>query len=158
MNRHKEYYCPDSHRKSNVATMEVLDIIMKSDIRKKLDDVDYEKKVINDIVISDIPDFLKVKLLDYLVAKKDRLKAKQVAEIAYEFFGAESLLEDVASASDIAEWRQTIVDKLQPSVKDFDEREITSLLALLVHEHYLTHKTYEPIYRSYMEYVEKNMI
>ena len=84
------------------------------------------------------------------------MKAKQVAEIAYQFFDAESLLDDVACASDIEEWRKALVDKLQPSIKSFDEKEITTLLALLVHEHYLSHKVYEPIYRSYMEYVDNN--
>ena len=152
----EEYKCQDTYRKNNVAIKEVLDIIMKSDIRKKLDDVDFERKIIDDVVISDIPDFLKVKLLDYLVAKNDRMKAKQVAEIAYQFFDAESLLDDVACASDIEEWRKALVDKLQPSIKSFDEKEITTLLALLVHEHYLSHKVYEPIYRSYMEYVDNN--
>jgi DNA helicase HerA-like ATPase len=152
----KEYIHPDSHKKSNLATKEVLDIIMKSDIRKKLDDVDYEKKVIDDITISDIPDFLKVKLLDYLVAREDRHKAKQVAEVAYQFFDAEPLLNNVKNAADFEEWRKTLIDKLQPSVKAYDENDITTLLALLVHEHYLTHKEYEPIYLSCMEYINNN--
>ena len=152
----KEYSCQDSYQKNNYASKEVLNIIMKNDLRKKLDDVDYEKKIIDAIVISDIPDFLKVKILDYLVAKNDRYKAKQVAEIAYQFFDAETLLDEVADASDIEEWKNNIIEKIQPSIKGFDEKEISSLLALLVHEHYLTHKFYEPIYRSYMEYLDNN--
>ena len=149
----KEYCKSDDYKKNNIASTEILNIIMKSDIRKKLDDVDYEKTVIDNLIISDIPDSIKVKILEYLVAKGDRLKAKQVAEVAYQFFSAESLLDKAASASDIDEWKNMMVDNLRPSVKSFDEDEITSLLALLVHEHYLTHKGYEPIYRSYMEYV-----
>lgn len=152
----EEYRRQDTYKKNNIATMEILNIIMKSDIRKKLDDVDYEKKIVDDIVKSGIPDFLKVKILDYLIAKNDRMKAKQVAEIAYQFFDAESILDDVADAADIEEWEHVLIEKLQPSIKDFDEKEITTLLALLVHEHYLNHKVYEPIYRSYMEYVDNN--
>ena len=151
-----KYEKQDTKKKSNQATKEILDIIMKSDIRKKLDDVDYEKEIINDIAISDIPDFLKVKILDYLVAKNDRFKAKQVAEIAYQFFDAEALLEEVSTASDIEDWQKNLIDRLRPSVKSFDEKEITTLLALLVHEHYLTHEMYEPIYLSYMEYINKS--
>ena len=150
------YKKEDTHKKSNIAALEMLNIIMKSDIRKKLDNVDYEKRVINDVVISDMPDFLKVKLLEYLVAKKDRLKAKQIAEVAYQFFGAEQLLDQIASAKDIEEWKHTLIDKLKPSIKEYDDKEINSLIALLVHEHYLTHKGYEPIYRSYMEYLDNN--
>lgn len=151
-----EFVKPDEHKKNSIASKEVLDIIMKSDIRKKLDDVDYEKKIIDDVVISDIPDFLKVKLLEYLVAKQDRQKAKQVAEIAYQFFDAENLLDNVSDAGDIEEWKNRLIEQLKPSIKSFDENEITSLLALLVHEHYLTHKVYEPIYCSFMEYVNNN--
>lgn len=151
-----EYIRPDDYKKNDDATKEVLNIIMKSDIRKKLDNVDYEKKVIDDIVISNIPDLVKVKILDYLVTKKDRLKAKQIAKIAYEFFDAESLLDEVASAKDIIEWKQMLIERLKPSIKSFETEEIDSLLALLVHEHYLTHKVYEPIYCSYMEYIDNN--
>lgn len=152
----EEYICPDTYVKNNLANKEVLDIIMKSDIRKKLDDVDYKNQIIENVVKSDIPGFLKVKILDYLVAKDDTSRAKQVAEIAYDFFDAESLLDRVSSATDIEEWQNALIDKLEPSIKGFDEKEVATLLALLVHEHYLTHKVYEPIYCSYMEYLDKN--
>ena len=149
----KEFVKPDQYRKNNTASMEVLDIIMKSDIRERLDEVDYEKQIIDDIVVSDISDSLKVKILDYIVSRKERHTAKQVAELAYQFFDAESLLNEVSNADDIEEWQRKLIEKLQPSVKSFDEDEIIKLLALLVHEHYLSHKSYEPIYCSYMKYI-----
>ena len=153
----KEYFCPDEHEDHNIATEEVLDIIMKSDIRKQLDDVDFEQKIISDITRSDMPDFLKVKILGSIVNAKDGLKAKQIAEIAYHFFEAESLLEQAAEAGDIEEWQQHVIDRLDPSVKAFGDVEIHTLLALLVHEHYLSHKVYEPIYCRYMEYINEKL-
>lgn len=152
----KVYIHPDTYRKSNIATKEVLDIIMKYDIRKRLDDVDYKNQILHDVLISDMPDFLKVKIIENFASNKDGIKVKQIAEVAYEFFNAEPLLNEVADASDIVEWQRRIMEKLQPSVKDFSEREISSLLGLLVHEHFMMNNKYEAIYRHYMEYIDNN--
>ena len=154
----KRYNKKEEYIRNNIASKEILDIIMKSDIRKRLDDVDFEKKVINDIVISDIPDFLKVKLLDYLVAKDDRQSAKCVAEIAYQFFDAEPLLDDVEGIEDIEEWRNLLIEKLKPSIKEFDEKEVSTIIALLVHEHCLVHKNYESKFVEYMGYINNNKL
>ena len=153
----KEYFCPDEHEDHNIAAKEVLDIIMKSDIRKKLDDVDFEQQIISDITKSDLPDFLKVKIIGSIVKAKDGLKAKQIAEIAYHFFEAEPLLDQAAEANDIEDWQRHVIDRLEPSVKAFGDVEIHTLLALLVHEHYLTYKVYEPIYCRYMEYLNEKL-
>lgn len=151
----KNYVKPDKHLYMDYAVPELLNIIMKSDIRKKLDGVDYETKFIHDISISSMPDFLKVRILEYLVAKDNKEKAKQLAEIAYHFFEAESTLQEVSDVKNIEEWQHQLIEKLRPSIKEFEETEIDTLLARLVHEHYLTHKSYEPIYLEYMDYIAR---
>lgn len=152
----KVYRHPDNYRKSDIATKEVLDIIMKYDIRKKLDDVDYKNQIVHDILISDMPDFLKVKIIENFVTNKDEIKVKQLAEVAYEFFNAEPLLNAANDITDIVEWQRMIIDKLRPSVKEFSENEISSLLSLLVHEHFMLNNKYEAIYRDYMEFIDNN--
>lgn len=149
----KIYVKPDRHSFTDYAVPELLNVIMKSDFRKKLDDVDYEKKFIHVISVSRMPDFLKVRILEYLVAGDNKEKAKQLAEIAYHFFEAEKTLKEVSSAKDIEEWQSQMIEKLHPSIKGFEETEINTLLAMLVREHYLTHKGYEPFYLSYMDYI-----
>lgn len=152
------YLMPEQHKYIDQAVPEILDIIMRSDIRKKLDDVDDDlgrvrEKLVHDVSVSKMPDFLKVKILNYFVAKNDRIKAKQLAEIAYGFFEAEKSLDEVKDAKDMEEWKQRLVAKLNPSIKEYDEMEVEKLLAMLVHEHYLTHKDYEPVFIKYMEYL-----
>ena len=147
------YQKKDEHEYTDTAIPEVLNIIMKSDIWKKLDNVDYEKELVHQISISRLPDFLKVQILEYLVAEDNKLKAKQIAKIAYEFFQAEELLNKVVDSKDIQEWQNRIVEELKPSVEEFTEKEVDTLLAMLVHEHYLTYRQYEPVYLKFMEYL-----
>lgn len=151
MTGEKVYVQPDRHDIGHIATSEVLDIIMKADVREKLDDVDYREKIVRDITVSAMPDWLKVKILKYLKAK-DR-KVKELSEIAYRFFEAEDALNSCPEAENIADWIDTVTERLKPSVKDFTEEEIDRLLALLVTEHYANHEAYEPVYLSVMEHV-----
>lgn len=149
------YIKKDEHEYADMAVPEVLNLIMKSDIKKKLDDVDYERKLVHSISISKLPDFLKVQILEYLVTKDNQLKAKQMAKIAYDFFEGEEMLNKVKDAKDIEDWQQRLITELQPSVKGFEEKEIETLLAMLVHEHYLNYRGYEPVYVKYMMYLDE---
>lgn len=144
---------PERQNKRNIAASEVLNIIMKSDIRKKLDNVDFKDKIIQDVVDSALPDWLKVKILLYIKTKNH--KVEQLAKIAYGFFNSEESLEKAASAEDIEKWMDKLTAELKPSVKDYAEEEIDMLLALLVKEHYELNTAYKPIYLSYMEYIGK---
>lgn len=150
----KVYINPDKHEYRDVAIKEVLNIIMKEEVRRKLDDIDYERTIIHNISISQMPDFVKVKLLENLVKRRDKLKAQQIAEIAYSFFDAEHQLDNLSNASDIEKWQESLIEQLTPSISGYDEREIQNVITMLVHEHYMAHKNYEPIYLSYMEYID----
>ena len=142
----------DTKNFEDEAVVDVLNLIMKSDIRNAFDDADADE-LKSHIITSNLPDWLKVDILECFVAKNDVDRGKKIAQIAYEFFKAEQTLEQVSNANDILEWQKRLKDTLIPSIKDFAEYEIEHLLALLVHEHYLTHSAYEPIYLSYMEYL-----
>lgn len=144
----------DTRNFEDEAVEDILNLIMKSDIRNTFDDADADELKAH-IIISNLPDWLKVDILECFVAKNDVDRGKKIARIAYEFFKAEQTLEQVSNANDIIEWQNRLKDTLMPSVKEFAEYEIEHLLALLVHEHYLTHNAYEPIYLSYMEYLGK---
>ena len=147
----KVYVKPDRHDIGNIAASEILDIIMKKDIQEKLDNVDYQKKIVHDITVSELPDWFKVKLLSYLKSKDK--KNKELSEIAYRFFEAEDTLNSCPEAKNITEWIDTVTKRLKPSVKDFSEEEIDRLLALLVREHYESHEAYEPVYLSVIEHM-----
>ena len=143
---------PEDRTFKDEAVEEVLNLIMRSDIRNKFDDADVEE-LKEHITISNLPDWLKVDILKCFVDKKNADRGQEIAKIAYEFFKAEKTLEMVSNAKDIVEWQNRLRDTLMPSVKDFADYEIEHLLALLIHEHYLLHKDCEPIYLSYMEYM-----
>ena len=151
-NRNKPYIKKDEGTFEDEATEDVLKLIMRLDVRESIDDEEMLKK---HIVKSNLPDWLKVDILECFVTKNNVDRGREIAKIAYEFFKAEQALEAVSDANDILEWQKRLTDTLTPSVKDFNEREIEHLLTLLVHEHYLTHNDYEPIYLSYIEHIGK---
>ena len=153
------YIKPDRRDYSDKTTVEILNIIMKSDIRQKLDDVGYETKIKRDVCISKFPDSLKVLILKYLNNDTEKSNAKYIAEIAYNFFEAENVLNSLKTADDIEKFKQHMVEKLSPDITSFNEDEISSLLALLLKEHCLSYKDYIPIYRGYMEFInDKNRV
>lgn len=147
----KVYVKVDKHDISNVAETEILNIIMKSDIRKQLDNVDYQEKIVNDIVVSALPDWLKVRILTYL--KTDSKKVKELAQIAYHFFNAENTLNHIIKVESVEEWIREITEELKPSIKEFAEEEIDALIALLVREHYENNNEFESGYISLMEHM-----
>ena len=147
----KVYVKVDRHDISNVAETEILNIIMKSDIRKQLDNVDYQEKIVNDIVVSALPDWLKVRILTYL--KTDSKKVKELAQIAYHFFNAENTLNNITKVESVEEWIREITEALKPSVKEFAEEEVDALIALLVREHYENNDEFESGYISLMEHI-----
>ena len=124
---------------------------MKSDIRKQLDNVDYQEKIVNDIVVSALPDWLKVRILTYL--KTDSKKVKELAQIAYHFFNAENTLNHIIKVESVEEWIREITEELKPSIKEFAEEEIDALIALLVREHYENNNEFESGYISLMEHM-----
>lgn len=147
----KVYVKVDRHNISNVAETEILNIIMKSDIRKQLDNVDYQEKIVNDIVVSALPDWLKVRILTYI--KTDSKKVKELAQIAYHFFNAENTLNNITKVESVEEWIRKITEALKPSVKEFAEEEVDALIALLVREHYENNDGFESGYISLMEHM-----
>lgn len=147
----KVYVKVDRHDISNVAETEILNIIMKSDIRKQLDNVDYQEKIVNDIVVSALPDWLKVRILTYL--KTDSKKVKELAQIAYHFFNAENTLNHIKKVESVEEWIREITETLKPSIKEFAEEEIDALIVLLVREHYENNDEFESGYISLMEHI-----
>ena len=151
----KVYVKTDQHDISTVAETEILNIIMKSDVRKQLDNVDYQEKIVKDIVVSTLPDWLKVKILTYL--KTDSKKVKELAQIAYNFFNTENALNHINNVESVEEWIREIADALKPSVKEFSEEEIDALIALLVREHYERNKEFESGYLSLMEHMAEKM-
>jgi hypothetical protein len=150
----KDKYCNpenvDEEEKETVS--DILNIIMKSDMGRKIESIDDEHDILNRLSHSDLPDLVKVKIVE-LFNGKGRNKAKQLAEIAYSFFNAEKSLSEVADSQSIDEWMERIMKELKPSISEYSEKEILNVLALLVHEHYLKNKSYEPIYLNYMNYV-----
>lgn len=147
----KVYVKADKHDIGDVAETEILNIIMKSDIRKKLDNVDYRETLVNTIIKSVLPDWLKVKVLTYL--KSDEKKVKDLAQIAYYFFDAEKVLNQIADVRSVEEWICAISERLKPSIKSFEEEEIDALITLLVKEHYENDKKFESGYLSLMEHI-----
>lgn len=147
----KVYVKVDRHDISNVAETELLNIIMKSDIRKQLDNVDYQEKIVNDIVVSTLPDWLKVRILTYI--KTGSKKVKELAQIAYHFFNAENTLNNITKVESVEEWIREITEALKPSVKEFAEEEVDALIALLVREHYENNDGFESGYISLMEHM-----
>jgi len=148
-----EYLQPNIHDFTDNAPETVLKIIMEPEFRNHMDNVDFEKEVINKIKVSSLSDWLKIQLLNYLVAKNDTEKVIQLAEIAYHFFDAEKILNDVLKAADIQDWEDRVIASIRPSIQAFTDEQVENMIAILTREHFQKDRTYEPIYLGYIEHL-----
>jgi len=149
------YINPDTHEKGTVELTEALNVLMKGELRKKLDDIEYSMKLVHRIANSDLPNEFKVSFITAILKGNKLRKVSELAKIAYSFFNSEESLSELNVDDSVETWKEQLVLTLKPSISEYTENEISNMLTMLIHEHYLAHKTYEPIYLKFMEAIER---
>lgn len=85
------------------------------------------------IIKSKLDSAVKVDLLDYLSAGQDDA-VEALRKLLYDFLSAREAIEAAAKCNDISMWATTVVDGLNPSIKEYSSRQINLALALLIYE------------------------
>lgn len=149
------YLNPDTNEKDLYGLTEALNVLMKGELRKKLDNIEYSMRLVKTIATSDLPNEFKVSFITAVKKGNKMRKVSELAKIAYSFFNAEDSLSELRIDDSVETWKHQLIMTLKPSIVEYTENEINNMLTMLIHEHYLTHKTYEPIYVKYMDAIER---
>ena len=110
-------------------------------------------KELKDIVLkSGLSSLVKADLFNYIESEKeDGMLALQ--RLIYDFLDAEKAISESVDHSEIHEWVNAVLDKLEPSVKGYTKKQIDLTMALIIHEKAIRDHLYEGRYQSYsLEY------
>jgi hypothetical protein len=93
---------------------------------------------------------VKVDLLNYIESEKEEgMLALQ--RLIYDFLDAEKAISESADQSEIHEWVDAVLDKLEPSVKGYTKKQIDIAVMLIIYEQALRDSSYKSILNRFIE-------
>lgn len=108
-------------------------------------------KELKDIVLkSGLSSLVKADLFNYIESEKeDGMLALQ--RLIYDFLDAEKAISESADHSEIHEWVDAVLDKLEPSVKGYTKKQIDIAVMLIIYEQALRDSSYKSILNMFIE-------
>ena len=131
----------------------LLKCIMDNELFQKGDKEDL-RELKSMIMRSGLDSLVKVDFLDYLDAEREK-GLDSLRCLVYDFLKAEEAIQDSTQYDDIHEWVEAVVEKLDPSVKDYSKKQIDLTMALILHEQTIRDISYRAIYHSFTEAYRK---
>ena len=102
------------------------------------------------VLKSGLSSVVKADLMDYIEAEKEEgMLALQ--RLIYDFLDAEKAISASANHGEIHEWVDAVLDKLEPSVKGYTNKQIELTMALIIHEKSIRDSSYRDLYYSFTQ-------
>lgn len=127
----------------------LLKCIMDNELFQKGDKEDL-RELKGLIIRSGLDTLVKVDFLDYLDAEKEK-GLDSLRCLVFDFLKAEEAIQASTQYDDIHEWVDAVIEKLEPSVKDYSKKQIDLTMALILHEKTIRDVNYRGIYHSFTE-------
>jgi hypothetical protein len=127
----------------------LLKCIMDKELFSRGDKQDLKK--LKDLIIkSKLDSYVKVDFLKYIEDTNDEgLDALRC--LVYDFLKAEDAIKSSTQFDDIREWVNSVIQKLEPSVKGYSKKQIDFTMALILHEQTIRDASYRDIYHTFTE-------
>lgn len=150
-------FAPDGNssliRKNDEISDSLLRCIMDKELFRIGDKVDL--KELNNIVLkSGLKSIVKVDLLEYIESEQEQgMKALQ--RLIYDFLEADKAIDDSKNHSEIHEWVDAVLEKLEPTINDYSKKQIDLAMALIIHEKAIRDNSYYSRYILFTEEYKK---
>lgn len=102
------------------------------------------------IIKSRLDSFVKVDFLKYVEDTSDE-GLESLRCLVYDFLKAENAIRSSTQFDDIREWVDSVIQKLEPSVKGYSKKQIDLTMALILHEQTIRDVSYRDIYHTFTE-------
>lgn len=133
--------------------------LLDSKFRSNLDDLTMEDAFKTSILKSSVPTDVKVKLLDYLSAKKSAEGVKILASMIFDYFkNAKETLEKAAEEISVEELKIAIMAELNPSIMQYEDEQVNLLITLIIKEYTDRYFIDYPIWREFANCVARGEI
>lgn len=127
----------------------LLDCIMDKELFSIGDKQDL-KELKSIVLKSGLSSLVKVDLFNYIESEKEGgMLALQ--RLIYDFLDAEKAISESADQSEIHEWVDAVLDKLEPSVKGYTKKQIDIAVMLIIYEQALRDSSYKSILNRFIE-------
>ncbi|MBU5431305.1 helicase HerA domain-containing protein [Intestinimonas sp. MSJ-38] len=93
---------------------------------------------------------IKKDFMEYLSSDDDNA-IEALRQLVYNFLSAEEAIREAANCNEITDWVHSVVDGLNPSIKDFSKKQIDLALALILHEQVIRDVAYNDILIRFAE-------
>lgn len=127
----------------------LLKCIMDNELFQKGDKEDL-RELKSLIIRSGLNTLVKMDFLDYLDAEREK-GLGSLRCLVFDFLKAEEAIQASTQYDDIHEWVDAVIEKLDPSVKNYSKKQIDLTMALILHEKNIRDVNYKEIYYSFTE-------
>lgn len=127
----------------------LLECIMNNEIFRKDNKADIQK-LRHLIIRSKLDSTIKIDFMEYIESNKDNA-ISSLRKMMYDFLSAERAIDSSKKCSDLTEWANSVVNALQPSIKDYSKKQINLALALLIYEKTTRDESYNDLYCRFTE-------
>ena len=127
----------------------LLECIMNNEILRKDDKADIQK-LRHLIIKSKLGSTIKTDFMEYIESNKETA-VSSLRKMMYDFLSAEKAMDSAKEYSDLTDWANAVVNGLQPSIKNYSEKQINLALALLIYEQTIRDSSYNDLYCRFTE-------
>lgn len=133
--------------------------LLDSSFRAKLDDLSQKEAFKKAILKSSVPTETKLRLMDYLSAKKSAESIKLLASMMFDHFkNAKAVLESTAEEASVEDLKTVIMAELDPSIMQFEDEQINLLITLIVKEYTDRYYVDYPLWREFAIHMARGEI
>ena len=131
----------------------LLDCIMEKEIYRKGNKTDL-RALKSKIIKSKLETHIKRDFMEYLDNNGENA-VDALRTLVYDFLSAENAIVEAKQCNEITEWTRMVVDRLNPSVKAYSNKQIDLALALILYEQTIRDASYGSVFCKFTE-VYKN--
>lgn len=102
------------------------------------------------VIRSKLDTSIKKDFMEYL-SSDDKNDIEALRQLVYNFLSAEEAIRKAANCTDITDWVHSVVNGLNPSIKDYSKKQIDLALALILHEQVIRDAEYNDILVRFVE-------
>lgn len=140
---------PQTDYDGSMAAESLLDCIMNRAIFNREKSA-YDSKLKNIVIRSKLDTTVKCDFIEYISSGEDDALEK-LRCLLYDLLSAESAIRASTECSDIASWTHSVIERLNPSVKNYTKQQIDLALALILYEQALRDAAYNELFISFVE-------
>ena len=136
-------------KKNDEVSESLLKCIMDKELFQKGDKEDLRE--LKSIVIrSRLDSVVKVDFLDYLEAEKEK-GLETLRCLIYDFLKAGEAIQSATQYENIHDWVDAVLERLEPSVKDYSKKQIDLTVMLILQEQMTRDISYKTVLNSFLE-------